>query len=396
MKTITFITFFLAITLSCSKGNGAPEQIPRISIEGVSQAEGNSGTTAFEFVVTLSNSSSKEVSVRYSTVEGTAKAGEDFIAVNNQQLTIPAGETSGIITIAVIADDIKEADETFVVRLSSPQNATLTKETATGTILNDDTRVRVSSEGYDAPTTYPGYNLVWSDEFNGPAVDQTAWSFDLGDGCPGLCGWGNNELQYYTSSPNNVFFQDGKLIIEAKKESYGGKDYTSTKIKTAGKKSFKFGRIDIRAQLPKGKGIWPAFWMLPQSNVFGTWPRSGEIDIMEVIGSEPARLHGTLHYGPGPGSIQFTRSTVLQNGDFSDKFHVFSIEWKEDEIRWFLDGNLFSTATRADLGAVQYPFNEEFYLILNLAVGGNWPGSPDNTTYFPQHLVVDYVRVYQQ
>jgi beta-glucanase (GH16 family) len=185
------------------------------------------------------------------------------------------------------------------------------------------------------------------------------------------------------------------MIIEARKESYAGKNYTSSKILTRGKKFFKFGRIDIRAKLPKGKGIWPAFWLLPQNNVFGGWPRSGEIDLMEMIGHEPNRSYGTLHFGPGPGSTQLGRNYTLPSGIFNDEFHVFSLEWKNNEIKWFIDGNLFSTYTIADFGTNNYPFNEDFFLIFNLAVGGNWPGSPDASTYFPQWLIVDYVRLYQ-
>ena len=158
------------------------------------------------------------------------------------------------------------------------------------------------------------------------------------------------------------------MIIEAKQETYGGKNYTSSRIKTQGKKAFKYGRVDIRAILPKGKGIWPAFWMLPQNNVFGGWPRSGEIDILELIGSEPAKAHATVHFGPGPGSINISRSHSLTG----------------------------ATVLKADLGGNNYPFNEEFYFLVNLAVGGNWPGPPDATTVFPQWLIVDFIRIYQK
>ena len=151
----------------------------------------------------------------------------------------------------------------------------------------------------------------------------------------------------------------------------------------------------MRAILPKGKGIWPAFWLLPQHNLYGGWPKSGEIDLMEMVGHEPNKSHGTIHYGPGPGSTQITRSYTLPSGIFNDEFHVFSLEWSLDQIKWYIDGNLFSTVNRADLGAMNYPFNEEFFFIINLAVGGNWPGNPDANTDFPQFLIVDYVRWYQ-
>lgn len=260
--------------------------------------------------------------------------------------------------------------------------------------VNKDTLI-IPTEGYDAPTSYEGYSLVWSDEFDGTSLSQTDWTFENGDGCPSLCGWGNNELQYYSSSADNLFFKEGKLVICAKKEAYGGKQYTSAKIKTQHKKPFRFGRIDIRAVMPVGQGIWPALWMMPDKDVHGTWPRSGEIDIMEYLGHDSSRVHGTVHYGPGPGSIQISRNTKLGTGSFNQKFHVFSLIWEEDKIQWLVDDVVFSTVTKADVGEHNYPFNEEFYFIMNLAVGGNWPGNPDNTTKFPQYFVVDYVRVYQ-
>ena len=153
--------------------------------------------------------------------------------------------------------------------------------------------------------------------------------------------------------------------------------------------------MDIRAKLPKGKGIWPALWMLPQNNVYGGWPTSGEIDIMELVGHEANKSHGTLHFGPGPGSTQISRSYTLPSGVFNDEFHVFSLEWKQDQIKIYVDNNLFSTVNKADVGSAIWPFNEQFFFIFNLAVGGNWPGNPDATTVFPQWLIVDYVRVYQ-
>ena len=389
--------FLIAIWLvRCSKNNGGTnEQLPTISIGDVSATEGTGGKKAFELEVTLSKPFSKAVSVRYRTVDGTAVAGEDYIAVTEGILTIQPHETRSKITIEVIGDDIREGDETFMVRLSNPVNAVMIRESGTATIRNDDTRIALSNKGYEAPAAYAGYSLIWNDEFNGNALDQAAWSYDMGDGCPALCGWGNNELQYYTNSADNLFFQDGKMIIEARQQAVGGKNYTSARIKTAGKKAFRFGRIDIRAKLPKGKGIWPALWMLPQNNTYGSWPRSGEIDIMELVGQEPGKVHGTLHYGPGPGSTQINNTYTLNSGTFYDEFQVFSLEWQPDVIRWYVDGNLYATAEKSAFGGLNYPFNEEFYMLINLAVGGNWPGSPDVNTLFPQYLVVDYVRVYQ-
>ncbi len=396
MKKIVIAGCLFVLIAGCKKGGtNGNEQVPSISIADLSTAEGSGGQKTVEVEVSLSKPFSKEVMLAYNTVEGTAKAGVDYIAVSGGQLRIPANTTVAKIPVQLVADEIKEGDETFMVRLSSPVNGILVRESATVTVRNDDTKLAFTNDGYDV-STHAGYTLAWSDEFNGTTLDPATWVYDIGDGCPNVCGWGNNELQYYTNSAENLFFQDGKLIIEAKQQAFGGKNYTSARIKTDGKKAFKYGRIDFRAKLPKGKGIWPAFWMMPQASVFGGWPRSGELDIMEVVGHEPNKVHGTLHYGPGPGSTQFTRSYTLPTGTFADAFHVFSIEWEPDVIRWYVDGVLFSTADKAAFGAANYPFNEEFYFIINLAVGGNWPGSPDASTQFPQWLIADYVRVYKK
>ncbi|MDB5197986.1 MAG: glycoside hydrolase family 16 protein [Flaviaesturariibacter sp.] len=393
---IHILVSLLILTAGCKKGGSGSSTTPsKVAIDDISQAEGNSGTSNFELKVTLDHASSTAVTVTYQTVEGTAKAGEDFTAVSGGTISFQPNEVEKKIVIPVVADDLKESDETFTVVLSAASNASIQRSISTVTIINDDTRVAVNNNGFDAPTSYPGYTLAWSDEFNGASLNTAYWSNQNGDGCPNLCGWGNNELEYYTDRPDNLFFQDGKLIIEAKNEAFNGKQYTSSKILTAGKKTFKFGRIDIRAQLPKGKGIWPALWLLPQDNVFGGWPRSGEIDLMELVGHEPNKAYGTLHFGPGPGSVQISRGYTLPNGTFNDEFHVFSIEWKQDQIKFFVDNNLYSTVNKTDLNANTYPFNEQFYLIFNLAVGGQWPGNPDATTTFPQRMIVDYVRVYQ-
>jgi beta-glucanase (GH16 family) len=386
------IALLTLVVTACKKGGASDAPTPRISVTDVTQAEGNTGTTNFEFTVKLSNATNKTVLFNYAIIDGSAKLGEDYAAVSNPNITLQPNEVEKKIIVAVIADDIREPDETFTLAISNLSNATGPTSPATGTITNDDTKIVISNTGYDAPTSYAGYTLSWADEFNGNSLDQTAWTFQNGDGCPNLCGWGNAELEYYR--PENLFFQEGKMVIEARKESFNGKSYTSSKILSEGKKAFKFGRIDIRAKLPRGKGIWPALWLLPQSSVFGGWPRSGEIDLMEYLGHEPNKVYGTLHYGPGPGSIQIGKNYTLPTGTFADEFHVFSLEWKQDQIKWLIDGVVYGTANKADFGANNYPFNEQFFLIFNLAVGGNWPGSPDANTVFPQHFIIDYVRVY--
>lgn len=395
MKTNMMIVCLVAL-MACGKKGSTDGDVPGLTFDDISVLEGTGGVNNVQVKLKLNQASSRQVTVTYSTIDITAKAGEDFTAVTNQSVSFAPNETEKTVMINIITDDLKEPNETFQVKVQNPQNVNLLKSTITVTLNNDDTRIPFNNTGYDATLPYPGLTLAWSDEFNGTSLATDTWGYESGDGCPGLCGWGNNELEYYTAPPNNIFFQDGKMVIEARAETFGGKNYTSARIKTQGKKLFKFGRIDIRAILPKGKGIWPAFWLLPQDNVFGAWPTSGEIDMMENVGSEPSKVLGTLHFGPGPNSTYISRNYFLNGGaTFNDQFHLFSLEWKQDQIKWYVDNVLYSTINKADLGANVYPFNEKFFFIINLAVGGNLPGSPDASTTFPQWLIVDYIRVFQ-
>jgi len=251
----------------------------------------------------------------------------------------------------------------------------------------------------DEIQTPEGWRLVWHDEFDGPGIDSAKWGFEVNGR-----GGGNNELQYYTDREENAFVEDGALVIQALKEQYTGTDgtrnYTSARIRTKNKGDWKYGRFDIRARLPYGQGIWPAIWMMPTDAVYGSWPASGEIDIMEELGQEPKRVYQTLHFGGVGAHAQTGGSYVLKSGDFSEDFHLYTLEWDSTAMRWSVDGTVVLTkkvdswyTTAAPRPA---PFNQRFYLILNLAVGGNWPKSPNATTVFPQRLTVDYTRVYQK
>ncbi|GEM_PF-830371 len=266
-----------------------------------------------------------------------------------------------------------------------------TEEVNNGTASADETEeVNEETATLDAAE----WELIWSDEFDGDEIDSTMWTYDTGGD-----GFGNNELQYYTNRPENSFVADGNLHIVAQEERFISKDYTSAKLWTLGSMAIQYGRIDVRAKLPYGHGIWPAVWMLPTQYRYGGWPASGEIDIMELVGHEPDTVHGTLHYtGAEVGSHVYTGdSYVLDDGIFADNFHVFSIVWEEDRFEWYVDGELYQTQTEWQSASFDYPapFDQEFFLILNLAVGGDWPGSPYETTEFPQQMLVDYVRVYQ-
>ena len=293
--------------------------------------------------------------------------------------------------VTVVADEFKEADDDFSLTLSEPSNASISTGLAAGMIMNDDIKFQVSETGYTTPNTYAGMSLVWSDEFNGTTLNTSDWNYDVGDGCPN-CGWGNNELEYYTAG-DNLYFQNGKMIIEARKESKNGKSYTSTRLTTMNKKSFKFGRVDIRAKLPFGQGIWPAFWMLGDNFTTAGWPACGEIDIMEMLGHQPNKVYSTIHYKSGTGSKNIEKSLV-NTASLADEFHVYSLVWETDKIKTMLDDKVIGEFSSAEVSG-NYPFNEKFFFLFNVAVGGNWPGSPNTTTYFPQFMMVDYIRVFQ-
>ena len=246
-----------------------------------------------------------------------------------------------------------------------------------------------------------GWKLVWSDEFNGPAgspVDRSKWVLETGSER-----WGNEELEYYTDRTANVFLRDGNLVIRALNEKYPEADpkaanYTSGRMKTMGKFSQTYGRFEARIKIPFGQGMWPAFWMLGDDIDKVGWPACGEIDIMENIGKEPSMIHGSIH-GPGyTGSVGLEAPYTLPGGQrFADDFHVFAVEWSPDSVSFFVDRTMYVKRTRADLKpGWKWVFDKPFFLILNLAVGGDWPGAPDSSTRFPQEMLVDYLRVYER
>ena len=256
----------------------------------------------------------------------------------------------------------------------------------------DDEPVSIE-QGYTTPMEHDGYELVWNDEFDGNSLNANNWVFEIGDGCPNLCGWGNNELQFYRSE--NAWVSDGVLTIEARNQSWANRNFTSARIKTQGKQSFQYGRIDIRALLPKGQGIWPALWMLGNNIQQVSWPACGEIDIMELVGGGAGRdnrVHGTLHWDNN-GHAYTGAGYTLPAGTFADEYHVFTIIWDELSIKWLVNDAQFHEIDITPSHMTE--FHHKFFFIFNIAVGGIWPGNPDDTTIFPQQMKVDYVRVFQ-
>jgi len=286
----------------------------------------------------------------------------------------------GRVVGMVWLDDVKMED-VGTIEVSQPEDEIYTEE--------DEDKVE-------------DWELIWSQEFDSETVDTSVWNFEIGNGhAKGIPGWGNAELEYYTD--RNAFIEEGCLVIEAREEDvsdeYGSYNYTSARMTTEGKFEVKYGKIEIRAKLPTGKGIWTALWMLGSDIGKVGWPACGEIDIMEMLGHEVRTIYGTVH-GPGysgSASIGIAYELPEDGPDFSEDFHTFAIEWDEDEIEWYVDGRLYHVLSKDELEALEleWVFDHPFFLIVNVAVGGYWPGYPDETTKFPQRMYIDYIRVYE-
>ncbi len=232
------------------------------------------------------------------------------------------------------------------------------------------------------------YKLVWEEQFVGSQLDESIWNFELGNGCPNLCGWGNNELQVYTK--NNHFVKDGYLTIIAKKVDG---QYSSTRITTKSNKEFKYGRIETRAKLPIGKGIWPAFWMLGSNISEVGWPKCGEIDILEYIGKEPDVIFTSLHTQASHGNTINTKKTKIET--IEEGFHIYAVDWNEQKMDFFVDEKLVYTFNPQLKNEDIWPFDKNFFIIINMAIGGNFGGPEVDNSIFPQEFIIDYIKVYQ-
>lgn len=364
---------------------------PEVFITNTAIPEGTFTVRTADIQFNLSAASEQTVTLSYATADKSALAGSDYSAASGT-VTFAAGETQKTESITLTNDEILEFDESFLVEVTNLQNATMLNTSVAVTILDDDTYTPAEdADGFITPDNYPSMDLVWGEEFDGTELDASSWNFELGDGCPGLCGWGNNELQSYTQESTTV--AAGKMVITAAKNA-AAPVYTSSRLTTKGKQEFQYGRIDIRAKLPKGQGIWPALWMLGSNIDQVGWPTCGEIDIMEAVGHEAFRVHGTAHYNNGGHVFSGLPYDIEETATFGDKYHIFTILWQENSIKWFVDYQEFFSISRSQAGP-SYPFNSTFFFIANIAVGGNWPGSPDATTQFPQFLDLDYIRVFQ-
>ena len=362
--TILIISLFL-VAISCKKESVTPDL--KLSARLVTVAEDVPSASA-DITLRLSEASDEAVTVDFSTEDSTAVAGKDYVAVTSGKLTVQQGETTGIIKVNILADTAQKQDVYFRIILNNPVNAVINNTIITVRIINVD---------YGT--------LIWSDEFNSAPLNTSTWNYELGAG-----GWGNNELETYTNSVNNVHIDTGYLHITALNPSPSY--YTSGRITTQGKKDFTYGKIKIRAKLPQGKGLWPALWMLGANFSTVGWAKCGEIDIMELLGQSPSVVYGALHWDFN-GHTSRSNSYSVSSGSFSTEFHVFTFTWTPNNLRWQVDDHEFFSLSRSELTG--FPFDLPQFFIFNVAVGGNWPGNPDDTTVFPQNMIVDYIRVYQ-
>jgi beta-glucanase (GH16 family) len=391
MRAIALVAYFLFVCAACS--NSDNNTLPYLSAGNITHVRNDKATETFHFTVVVNPASGNNINVHYATKDGSAVSGKDYAAVSGT-LTIPANQLSGFIDVVVTADTLRQDDQTFFLELSLPENATLLVSEVTGTIQNKGTYLPIDNAGYVSASNYTGMNLAWSDEFNGKTLNASNWTYETGGS-----GWGNNELEYYTSSNMNSFLTGGYLVIEARKETVGTNNYTSARLISKDKKTFTYGRIDIRAKLPKGQGLWPAIWMLGNNisqSGYG-WPACGEIDIMELLGNNYQKVYSTVHWGQYNTSSHDSKggNYTLSTGNFYDTFHVFSMQWDATKMVFMVDEINILTANKSDMTTGTYPFDKPFFFILNVAVGGTWPGNPDVSTIFPQRMIVDYVRVFQ-
>lgn len=389
----------MSIFISCDKNTPETTPIlPRVTFQEITIPEGDE-QYFIDIIYEVFGDRINPVTFSYITKDGSAQAENDYVPIYGDIVYGPGNQLIiDTFQIKILGNKIPEEDEYFDLVIDPIENATIDTSNIRITILDDDIP-HDTFPGYISPETYEGYKLVWSDEFN-IQFYEGYWTLLDTDGCPDKCGFGNNELQYYR--PENAKVDNGLLTITAREENYFGHSYTSARMNTKDKIEVRYGRIDIRARLPEGKGIWPALWMMGANRAEVGWPEAGEIDIMELRGSTPYRSCGTVHYQnangnhANPGAKCFN---LYSGRKYSDEFHVFSLVWDEEKIQWFLDdSHAFNTVRYTDLnlGSNPNPFLKPFYFLMNVAVGGNYDGSPDDTTVFPQTMEVDYIRVFQK
>ncbi len=364
---LVVIVVFLSAFLSCSENENSEKLLPSNLV----------------FEVHNSNDGSGFISVNAMAENATSY---EFLFGEDSE-RIPVQSSTGIVSYTYSDSgtyglEIRALDETTDYISETTQISVIKTESASGWI---------PGKGYFTPMTYAGWNLVWWDEFGEDSLDESIWNYEIGTGHNG---WGNNESQYYRKE--NTMVKGGYLFIEAREEAFGGSAYTSSRLTTESKFYLRYGRVDIRACLPWGQGVWPALWMLGGTFRENDWPGCGEIDIMEMVGGGAGRdnvTHGTIHWDYD-GYKHSGGAHGLETGILYDEFHVYSIEWDSESIKWYLDDSMFFEADITHDGMSE--FQNYFFFLFNVAVGGNWPGYPNQSTQFPQRMIVDYIRAFQK
>ena len=401
MKKLHFL--FLSIFLFFACGKKIP-QIPDVKVTPKIKISTTNFTEGIdEFVVvnlSLENEIDSLVFVNYKTVSISAEEGKDFEATSGI-LVFSKDDASHkqSIFIDLLDDDKYEEEENFEIQFTTDSLVNLEKDKITITILDNDEQITDNDfPGYLTPKSYDGWKLLWADEFGGETLDLDKWNVIVGNGCPSLCGFGNNEFQYYRAE--NIELVNGLLTIHALKEDFQDRHYTSARILTQDKFFYTFGRMDIRAKLPYSQGLWPALWMMGQNKKTVGWPECGETDVMELRGAIPNTTSSTLHYKNASGKHQNTavKKHVLEEGNYSDEFHVFTTIWNEHKIEFFVDDIRYHTVFFSSMNFYNNTnsFLKDFFILMNVAVGGNFGGNPDSSTQWPQKMEVDYVRVFQK
>ncbi len=392
VKKVQMIAIIMLLCMgSCSKSTITVKSpvLTANDVPTLTEADENFET---QLIFLLDSPAQQNAGFELSTENYTAEAGKDYISFKNEPITIEAGQTQVEFPVTIMGDNRVEETEEFFINILNPTEMQLKKSVISITIADDDyADLVIPDKGYYTPETYTGMELIWQDEFSGTTINEGNWTFETGTGSNG---WGNNELQYYKKE--NTFLREGNLVIEARKENFNGRNYTSSRMITQNKFDFKYGRVDIRAVLPYGQGIWPALWMLGANFSSVGWPACGEIDIVELIGGgeKDSRIYGTAHWADDAGKLaSYGGKYNLNTGIFNDEFHVFSIIWSSSRITWYVDDIEYHVIDTSPSELSE--FQNNFFLICNVAVGGNWPESPDASTVFPQRMIIDYIRIFQ-
>ena len=394
-RNLIIITLATILFSTSCKDKDKEQELPRVSISGPATIDEGNGTDEklATFIATLSFEGPEyPVEISYYTKNESTDASDiEFIeSSDRKKVKFESGETSKTFTIKINSDSDYEPNEEFAVVLAGPVNCILSsKKEAIVEIKNDDECA--TGCGYITPETYAGYNMVWSDEFNTEAIDPTQWNWEVnGDG------GGNNEEQYYINSAENSYMENGNLILVAKREDYQGKKYTSARLTTQGKYSVQYGRVDIRAKVPDARGTWPALWMLGDNIWDAGWPGCGEIDIMELVGYDAKHVHATGHWGNAVDDKGISGGSHFSEEGFSEKYHVYSLIWTSTGMTFYVDDVEIHYIPKTAVVGYTYPFDQKFFFIFNIAVGGDWGGLEGiDDAAFPQKMIVDYVRVFQ-